>query len=73
MTMMIVLHVYDQFHMTIMMMMMMMMIIDDVTGWSRRRLYADSGRVQRRPLHSWRLNDNEPQWDEVQHQVRLKR
>ena len=70
MTMMIVLHVYDQFHMTIMMMMMMMMIIDDVAGWSRRRLYADGGWVQRHPLHAWRLDDNQhqlrqPQWDEV--------
>ena len=51
---------------------------DDYAGWSRRRLCVDSGRVQRQPLHSWRLNDNQqqldkPQRDEIQHEVRLKR
>ena len=49
----------------------------DFAGWSRRlvflwcRLCADNRRVQRIPLHSWRLNVIR-QWDEVQHQVRFK-
>ena len=33
--------------------------VDVVVGWSRRRLCADSGRVQQQPLHSWRFNDNQ--------------
>ena len=46
-------------------------------GWSRRRLRADSGRVQRCPLHSWRLAGDQIQWrqhewEEVHHKVRFK-
>ena len=35
-----------------------------VVGWSRRRLCADSGRVQRRQIHPWRLHEIQ-QWEEV--------
>ena len=45
------------------------------SGWSSSRwLQADGGSVQRRPLHSWRLNNTkrvEPEWDEVHHKVRF--
>ena len=40
-------------------------------GWPRGRICLDSGRVQRNPLHSWRLNVPQ-QWEEVHHKVRFK-
>ena len=42
---------------------------DGVSGWSRRELRDDGGRVQQRPLHSWRFYDLQ-QWHEIQHKVR---
>ena len=49
-----------------------------VSGWSRRRLCANSGKDQHRPLNPQRLNEQrippklEYKWDEVQHEVRGK-
>ena len=46
-------------------------VIPLMAGWARRGLRADCGRVQRRPLHPWRLNVLQ-QWNEVHHQVRCE-
>ena len=52
--------VYDQFK--VIMMLMVVINDDNNSGWTRRWLCADTGRVQQSSLHPWRLFSPQRRW-----------